>query len=158
MKKLRNGILLLAALALLAGCAGAPLAGPIKDTETVAAGFDQAWAAALDAAQDMGLEVQAIEKASGLITFKDYNLNRYGGTFKNIPQALAKLAVKPATIFGMWDAAWATPAVTVRAAGSQTQLVVRANIKGRASEIVHEMPSRGVLEAEFFDKVRARLR
>ena len=141
------------------GCVTTPLlVGPIKDTETFAAPMDRVWSTALAASQDMGLRVQTSDRAGGLLSFADYDLGRYGGTFKNIPTALGKVAVKPPSLLGVWDAGWASPSVIISAVGDKTEVRFHAGIKGKdAGGIDHEMPSRGVIEEEFFSKMRSRL-
>jgi hypothetical protein len=61
-------LVLVAALALLAGCVVAPYPGAYPITASTPPSFDRSWDAALGAAGDAGIQVSNADRASGRIT------------------------------------------------------------------------------------------
>jgi len=151
-------VVLLAAFALLSGCATTSVVRPvIQDSYLVEAPYDKAWSAIVATAAEKSLPVKSIEKDSGLLT-TDFVTLANGYSTDN---QLKLVAQKPSIFLGVWEGAryalsiYATP----QGEGS-TKIKITSQIQGYESNVTkqwHVCYSTGTLEEEFFISVRSKL-
>lgn len=145
-----------------AGCATAPPPTNVKieDTRIYVAPFDKTWGAAVATLAEKGLEIESIDKASGLLTTKFYVLagaSRRGT--KNVPTEVGRVAYKPFSMFGMWNSVQYKANLFMTSEGSSTKVKVTAKIEGTdGSNIGRDLQSKGVLEGEILEAIDQKLK
>lgn len=149
---------ILACLVTTIGCVTPQAALPFKDSEVFSAPIDKVWSAAVTAAQDMGMQISVSDRAGGLLGFSDYSLQKYCTFTNNMPIVLGRMAVTPSSFLGAWSDGYAAPSAVIKSVEGGTEVRFKVVFHGLdGMKVPKTMPSRGVLEQEFFSKIRANL-
>lgn len=149
-------VLTLVAGFIVAGCGSPAVRLQITDTDVIEAPFDDVWAAVVASLAERDFTIEAIEKESGLITTK--HMIFLDGIYTQ--RELERVATMPSNPLATWVQARLSINVFVKAAAGGTKVKITTNIEAYDSNVSkrwHPCYSKGVIEQQIFDQIRASL-
>jgi len=138
----------------LVGCA--PMARPtIQDTEIIAAPFEKVWDALVSTLSEQFIPIKTIDKGSGLIVTEFV-------TFPRSQKPIDEIAVKPSGWLYIWTHIRYAFSIYVTKSGENTTRVkITSSVECYENNVAHGWVlcySKGVLEKEIFDSIKAKIK
>jgi len=135
---------------LLVGCITTPPPRPITNTEIFQSSFGKVWGATVAAFAEKTLPIESIDKESGLITTKMVRTRRG-----------LEIAVIPAT-WALGNTRFTLNLFAKPAGNQSTSIQINTHIEVNKSGLLgtdgwRVVPSKGVLEQEILDSIKAKL-
>lgn len=155
-------ILIIAAtsLSLLSGCASTPVIPELQKTAAYTSNFDTVWKAILQVLYEKNLPVTSLKKDKGFISTNPVSLGSIRSFTQNRKE-FNQLAVKPESLFYVWDSARFYLNIFARENEEKTiDVTVNVHIEAyesRWSERWYICFSRGRIESSILNSIAAKI-